>query len=95
MISEIKTPVKAGLNQATWDMSQRVRPRTDKEKKQLESRIERFRSFGMSDERMASCVRDKEYITNDAPEGIYTIKAMTGGEEFSAETQILKDHWYK
>jgi photosystem II stability/assembly factor-like uncharacterized protein len=97
LINEVRAPVSAGLNQATWNMSQRVRPRTDKEKKQLEGRLERFRSFGMTDAQIAQWMGavDMEYITEDAPEGVYKISVKVAGDTIVHETQIMKDHWYK
>jgi hypothetical protein len=97
LVNEIKAPVAAGLNQSTWSMSQRVRLRTDKEKKQLDGRIERFRSFGMSEEQIAQFMGsvDMEYITEDAPEGNYKVHVEVSGDVIIEETQIMRDHWYK
>ncbi|MEM6377021.1 MAG: hypothetical protein AAF705_02335, partial [Bacteroidota bacterium] len=45
VVNEMKVAVKAGMNKMVWDLQKRQRERTEKEKKQAISRVERFRAF--------------------------------------------------
>jgi len=92
VINELKAPVVAGMNKIVWNGQKRQRERTEKEKKQVLSRIERFRAFA-SEAQIASMMQGIDYIMTDAQPGTYTFRMKVGGQTYTQKGQLLKDEW--
>ncbi len=92
LINELKAPVKAGMNKVVWDLQKRQRERTEKEKKQMLSRIERFRAF-VSAEQIASMMANIDYIMTGVQPGTYTFRIKVNGQTHTQEGKVLRDEW--
>lgn len=87
LINEIEGKNEPGINKVLWDMTKR-RKRTEEEKKQMQTRMRRFRSMGFR-RRM-----DPNFEYSPAPLGEYRIVLTVGGRQFAKHASILKDHWF-
>ncbi len=93
VINELKAPVKAGMNKVVWDLQKRQRERTEKEKKQMMDRVERFRAF-VSAEQVAAMMANIDYIMTEVQPGTYTFRMTIGGKTYTQEGKVLRDEWF-
>ncbi|MHA7101100.1 VPS10 domain-containing protein [Roseivirga pacifica] len=91
-VYKTEVDAEAGLNHFVWNFRKITGERT---KEQLESMVNRYKRFGMSDEQIAARMPEMKYFTADAPEGNYTVTVSINGQKESKELIVLKDHWYK
>jgi len=96
LIFEIEGAKNAGMNQETWNMVKRDRERTDREKQQINSQMERLRGFGLSEAEMRMYMGsvDMDYITSGVSVGEYLIVLSSGDKKMKRKAVIKKDHWY-
>ena len=92
VVNEFKVAVKAGMNKMVWNMQKRQRERTEREKKQAMSRLQRFRDF-ISEERAAAMMANIDYIMGEVQPGPYTIRMTVGGQTYSKVGTVLRDQW--
>ncbi len=81
---------KAGLNLFNWKFEEITGERSQK---QLEQTAERFRSFGMEEEDIASRLEGMKYITRTVGPGNYKVVIEMNGEMDSGEAVVMKDYW--
>jgi len=93
LINELKAPVKAGMNKIVWNLQKRQRERTEKEKKQMLDRIERFRAF-VSQEQIDAMMANIDYIMTRVQPGTYTFRMTIDGETYETEGELLVDRWH-
>ncbi len=83
LVNEINGENAPGLHRVLWNMTIR-RERTEAERKALEERIAKARTFGMI---------DPKYITSPAPPGEYRVVLKAGSVELSQIAVIKEDEW--
>jgi hypothetical protein len=87
LINEIQGKQAAGINSATWRMTQR-RERDEASKKRIQALIKRYREYGYR------YPGDPDYVEIPAGEGEYTVVLVVGAKKYVRQTAVLKDHWY-
>ncbi|MCD6346331.1 MAG: hypothetical protein J7L96_02810, partial [Bacteroidales bacterium] len=91
IIYEAKLDAEPGIGQKVWTFSKRIRERTEKEKKQMQEQMKRYRQYsGMRSGRSGA---DMDYITGIAGPGFYTVKLIANGKELSQEFMVMEDYW--
>lgn len=94
VINELKAPVKAGMNKIVWNMEKRQRERTEKEKKQMLDRIERFRSW-VSQDQIDAMMGNIDYIMTTVQPGKYTFRMTVDGKTYETQGEVMRDVWFE
>jgi photosystem II stability/assembly factor-like uncharacterized protein len=93
VVNELKAPIKAGMNKVVWDLQKRQRERTEKEKKQMMDRVERFRAF-VSAEQIAAMMENIDYMMTEVQPGTYTFRITVDGTTYTQQGAVLRDVWF-
>ncbi|MDH5381165.1 MAG: hypothetical protein OEW75_09950, partial [Cyclobacteriaceae bacterium] len=88
MIDEFTTSGEKGMNSVDWGLMKRDRKRTEKEKKQYSSRLDRMKEY-IDDAEYQKRLAAAEWIMMDALPGKYTAVIEIDGKEFYEEV-VLK-----
>ena len=87
-INEMKGSNSAGLHSVVWTMSKRQK-RSPAEAKQMQQRMQRFRSFGFR-----GSMGDPNYSYSPVGPGEYKFVLTVGDKKFVKTASILQDLWY-
>jgi hypothetical protein len=89
LIKEIDADTTAGLNTEIWDMTGRVRERTEEEKEQAQRRQQQMarRGFGQASR------GDPNWIEAPIGPGEYRVELVVGNQVFSKMALIMPDYW--
>jgi hypothetical protein len=90
-INEIKGTTEPGLNKVYWNWDIR-RERTEAEKKQMQSMMERYRQMGYTPRGRGM---DPNYSYSPAAEGTYAVVLTVGEKKFKKPAVLLQDHWFR
>ena len=95
LIKEIDADTTAGLNTEVWDMSGRVRERTEEEKEQAQSRQRRMQSqfgggggFGRQ-----TSGGDSNWIEARVRPGEFRVELIVNGRSQVKKAVIMPDYW--
>jgi hypothetical protein len=89
LIKEIEADTTAGLNTEIWDMSGRVRERTEEEKEQARGRQRQMAARGFGGQTRG----DSNWIEARVLPGEYRVELVVGDRAFSKMATILPDYW--
>ncbi|MFC2097978.1 WD40/YVTN/BNR-like repeat-containing protein, partial [Bacteroidota bacterium] len=94
VLDELKVENTAGIHQATWNLSARLRKFTDEEKEQRKQQSERMtrraRERGFN---MPNRGSDPEYLKGTVGIGEYTVELCVGDIKIRKTARVMKDHW--
>ena len=79
-----------GLNTVIWDMTIRLRERTEEEKKAAEQQRRRFADMGFG----MMGAQDPNFIVSPAGTGLYKVVLTVGALKMSQTVSILEDDWF-
>ncbi len=89
-IYHMEMDAEAGLNHGIWNFVQITGERSDRD---LERLANRYRRFGMSDERIADAMKTQRFITERVGPGNYRIEVEMNGTKSSSDAVVMKDYW--
>ena len=84
-----------GVHGLTWKFNKIFREKTEAEKKQTQTMIERMKSYGMTEDQIASRVGNPDYMFGEVGPGVYTARINQVERIIEKTFTVLKDHWVK
>lgn len=90
-----KVKAEPGLHKFIWNHSKIIRPRTDKEKEQMQQMMERYKAYGYSEEDLIRRFGSLDYIMGSVSPGNYKVRLLGGDSVIEHDITVMKDHWYK
>ncbi|MDZ7739751.1 MAG: hypothetical protein U5K32_11935 [Bacteroidales bacterium] len=90
-----KVSAETGLHKFIWRHTKIIRPRTDKEKEQMQQMMERYKEYGYSEEDLIRRFGSLDYVMGSVSPGNYKVRLLEGDRVIEHEVTVMKDHWYK
>ena len=90
LVNEMAGTNSPGLNTVIWDMTMRLRERTEEEKKAAEQQRRRFADMGFG----MMGAQDPNFIVSPAGTGQYKVVLTVGALKMSQTVSILEDDWF-
>ena len=82
-----------GLHKFQWNHSKIVRERTDREKRQMEQMLERYKSYGYTEEDLIARFGSLDYILGKVGPGKYKVRLQSADTILERDMVVMKDHW--
>ena len=82
-----------GVHSFNWNFEKIVREKTEQEKDRTNRMIERWKSFGMTDDQIASRMGNSDYVMGKVGPGSYKVRLISGDKTIEKSFTVLKDHW--
>lgn len=84
-----------GVHGFTWKFNKLLREKTEAEKEQTQIMVERMKSYGMTEEQIASRIGNPDYVFGEVGPGLYTARIRSADKVIEKTFTVLKDHWVK
>ena len=93
VIFEKEADITPGLHKFQWTHSKIERERTDREKEQMKRMIERYKSYGLSEQSIIDRFGSLDYIFGKVKPGNYMVRLLAGEKALEHDILVMKDHW--
>lgn len=94
VIFEEEADSEAGFHKFQWNHSKIIRERTEREKEQMSRMVERYKSYGLSEQDIIQRLGSMDYIQGKAGPGNYKVRLVAGDKVMEHEMTVMKDHWF-
>jgi len=93
LVYEMDAESTKGLHKFQWNHSKIVRERTDREKRQMEQMLERYKSYGYTEEDLIARFGSLDYILGKVGPGKYKVRLQSADTILERDMVVMKDHW--